>query len=111
MRGATKHFNTIQDIENSIAVDAAGTRPVLQALLDGRFCWEDKGKLAQGVTGVEDATHKIVEMADEADRDKPESEQRKYKHQMELVEDKHAHIFRLGLTVAQVEAFLKRCPA
>ena len=81
----------------------------MQALIDGRFCWEDKGKLADGVAGIEDATHKIVEMADEKDFGKPEAEQAKYPHQLELVEDKNAHIFRLGLTVKQVENYLKQC--
>lgn len=102
MRGAAKHFNTLADVANSMAVDKEGTKALLRKLKEGRFIWVDKGALgnAQGVT---DATHKVVEVGE---GDSMENQTMK-PHQFERQEDPNAWMFRIGLTVAQIDAYLE----
>lgn len=100
MRGCAKHFNTLADIAHSMAVDAEGTKKVLKTLWEGRFMWEDKGP-ATG-KGVNDATHKTVEMREGQDEKAP-----MVLHQFELVEDPQAWAFRIGLTEKKYNRYME----
>lgn len=99
MRGIPTRFNTIADIDNSMAVDKAATQAKIQTLLDGRYCWQAVRQLGTAETGTEDATHKVS-----TSRNNDDVEER---WQLELEEDSNAWLFRLGLTVAQAQAYLE----
>ena len=91
MRGIPNSFNTADDVKNSLALDKEATRRKLKELLDGRFIWVETGRLEEGETGLEDAMHRVVTSGDN-----PESPER---IQLELREDPHAWLFRIGLDV------------
>jgi hypothetical protein len=95
MIGFPKVLNTKQDYLNCLTDYPEQTKEQLQALLDERFAWEDKGEIEVGDMPIEDDTHKIVE-------DKETGK----KNQYELVESPNAKIFRIGFTVAEVEELL-----
>ena len=104
MRGAAKHFNTLADVENSMVVDKEGTKPLLRRLKEGRFVWVDLGPLAAGASGLTDDTHKVMnvggmDVAAQGCTIEP--------HQFELREDPNAWLFRLGLTVEKIDAYLE----
>jgi len=99
MRGSPKYLNTRADYDYMRAHFAAEVwRPYWQELLDSRFVWQISGTLGDGEDGIEDATHRM-----QVEQDYQGNEVR---YQMKLVEDAHAKIFRLGLTVAEVEEAL-----
>ena len=103
MRGAAKHFNTAVDVENSMKVDKEGTKKVLRALLEGRLIWTDTGALAEGEEGVTDETHKVM-LISEGEGGENENA---HPHQFELQEDPNAWMFRIGLTVEKINAYLE----
>ena len=103
MRGAAKHFNTAIDVENSLKVDKEGTKKVLRALLEGRFIWTDTGPLEEDEEGVTDETHKIVLVGEEEGGENREPRP----HQFELQEDPNAWMFKIGLTVEKINAYLE----
>lgn len=97
MRGAAKWFNTVEDVENSMAVDKEATQARLQELLDGRMVWFPVGEtVAPGITS---ATAKVVPIKDEQTG-------REYLMQYELREDPNAYMFKIGLTVEKINEFL-----
>lgn len=97
MNGFPKYLNSRQDVDNLKDLYPQETAAYLQKLLDGRFSWTVIGELPMGDEGLTDDTHKVVE-----------SEQggQVVRFQMELQEDPGAHLFRLGLTVAEVEVLI-----
>lgn len=103
MRGAAKHFNTAADVENSLRVDAEGTKKVLRSLLEGRMIWVDAGALASGAKGVTDDTHKVVAMSEGEGSENQVVRQ----HQFVLQEDPNAWIFQIGLTVEKINEYLE----
>lgn len=100
MRGVPKWFNTVADVENSLAVDKEATQAKLAELLKGRFAWFQAAKLENGAAGVEDSTHKVVRMREGMDG--PEE-----RWQYELREDENALMFRIGLTVDRINEMLR----
>lgn len=101
MRGFPKHLNTRADYEHVMAnFPAEQWRPRLQRLLDERFSWLPVGPLGAGEPGLDDETHRVVEMQDEAGGAVIERIQEEYR------EDQNAVIFRLGFTVDEIEQIL-----
>jgi hypothetical protein len=105
MQGEPKWFGTRADVMNWQAIcEAEGTperfKASLQKLYDGRLIWGNDAALADGVSGVEDATHRVLENRD--------METGVVSHiQQELVVDPNAYIFtRLGFTDGEVLAML-----
>ena len=94
MRGFPKHLNTKQDYENCLKDYPEETKAKLKNLLESRFIWQDKEIIKAGNEGIEDSTHRVVEIENHD------------KMQQELVEDVNAEIFRLGLTVEEVEGLI-----
>ena len=99
MRGVPKWFNTVADVKNSLALDKVATQAKLAELLEGRFAWFPAAKLESGAAGREDATHKVVTMREGMDG--PEE-----RWQYELREDPNALMFRIGLTVDEMNEML-----
>lgn len=108
MYGVPKHFNTLQDIKNSMAVEPEGTKAKLKELLANRFLWLEVEELKDGEDGITDETHKVVEMPEPKVKygtdDSGEEVLKRY--QFELREDPNAHIFRLGATVEYIESLI-----
>lgn len=104
MRGAAKHFNTLADVENSMVVDKEGTKSMLRRLKEGRFVWVDLGPLAAGASGLTDDTHKVMNVGG---MDAAAQGRATEPHQFELREDPNAWLFRLGLTVEKIDAYLE----
>lgn len=100
MRGVPKWFNTVADVENSLAVDKEATQTKLAELRDGRIAWFPAAKLEAGMAGLEDATHKVVTMQESMNG----TEER---WQYELREDPNALMFRIGLTVDRINEMLE----
>ena len=105
MVGEPKWFGTREDVMNwRASCEATGTperfRASLQKLYDGRLIWGNDAALVEGVSGVEDATHRVLENRD--------METGIVSHvQQELVVDPNAYIFtRLGFTDGEVLAML-----
>ena len=100
MKGYPKHLNTKSDyifVKNNFPKNQWAKD--WQTLLDSRQDWFFVKALPDKASGVEDATHKIVETQS------GESEKVTYS-QYELREDKNAKIYRLGFTIAEVETAL-----
>lgn len=99
MRGYPKHINTRADLDVALQIDAARARAEVQRMLTARLAWAVVDKLDLSDQGVTDATHKVVEIADESG-DVTE----KYQH--ELREDPYSKLIRIGLTVAEAQDIL-----
>ena len=101
MQGYPKHLNTKADYEY---VRANFPKDMWakdwQALLDSRKNWFFIKDLPDKASGIEDATHKIVENMGMEDGEKVTYSQ------YELRDDENATIFRLGFTVEEVQAAL-----
>ncbi|MBW2598539.1 MAG: hypothetical protein JRC60_00200 [Deltaproteobacteria bacterium] len=70
-------------------------QPEFQQLLDERFDWLNTGKLKADETGLDDKTHRVVNVEDEREKTVE-------KYQQEYGEDSNAKLFRLGFTVDEV---------
>lgn len=99
MKGFPKHFNTKKDVENCLTQWPERTKTVLQQMLDARFAWVIDRKLADDESGITDETHKITEVTDDADNVVE-------RYQMKWEEDPSCQLFRLGLTVDEVETMI-----
>ena len=93
MVGFPGHLNSKQDVENLLALPSytSQTKARLRQLIDGRFAWIVTGEIAEGESGVEDTTHKVI------------PQEAGVRLQMELAEDPGAQLFRMGFTVAEAE--------
>ncbi|MBR3722094.1 MAG: hypothetical protein IKN12_04940 [Selenomonadaceae bacterium] len=101
MQGYPKHLNTKEDylfVKENFPKEM--WKKDWQALLDSRQNWFFVKDLPYKLSGIEDETHKIVE-----NTDMDGGENITYS-QYELRDDENATIFRLGFTVAEVEAAL-----
>lgn len=95
MRGFPKHMNTKQDYLNLKDKFPEETRAALQRLLDERIQWLDVGVLAKGEAGLEDKTHKIIEVE--------LMEGGTERHQINYMKDPNARLYKLGVTVKEAE--------
>ena len=102
MQGFPKHLNTKKDYDNCLSEYPNETKEQLQRLLRDRLAWVTTGVVESGA-GITDDTHKVIEQNVGAGDDAKTE-----KNQMEYIEDSNAEIFRLGFTVAEVEAILAR---
>jgi hypothetical protein len=100
MKGFPKHINTKQDVTNLIEEFPVETKAFMKKCLDERKVWLTTGKLASGVAGVMDATHRIAEITDDATKQVVE------RYQEEFKDDPNCKLFRLGFNVAEAEALL-----
>ena len=72
-----------------------------QALLDSRMNWFVTGELEREAYGITDETHKVI-------KEDPMGEEGETKYyQAELQEDPNCKLFKLGLTVEEVEEALE----
>ena len=93
MRGFPRTISTKIDVQNLFQLYPDETREYLQKLLDTRFVWRSTGAIAEGASGIQDATHRVMRTESGLE-------------QFELVEDENAKIFRMGFSVAEVEEML-----
>ncbi len=100
MRGFPKHLNTRYDVEYCLAEYPAETKAFLTKKLAEVKQWQVTGKLKDGETGQTSATHKVVEVKDQAAKEVKERYQYEYK------DDPNCELFRLGLTVKEAEDML-----
>ena len=91
MRGFPKHFNSKQDVLNTLALFPDETKAYCQTLLDNRKLWV---QVEYTVPGVEDETHHV--RTDEAGN----------VYQMEYRDDPNGDIQRLGFTVEELEGIV-----
>ena len=91
--------NTLQDIANYMKIDPEATKKIIKDLLENRFIWVQKSKLKSEEAGKTDSTHMVV-------KSKNETGEEEF-YQLELVEDKNAKLFRVGLTVKSAEQLVK----
>jgi hypothetical protein len=99
MRGFPKHLNTAQDIENVKDFYPKETADHLQKLAEGRFIWQDAGRVGEKEVVEESADLRVIQELDEAG--KPTL------RKLERVEDPGAQLFQLGLATAEVEALIE----
>jgi hypothetical protein len=100
MKGFPKHFNTKQDIMITLNKRPEQTKAAIQRMLDNRHSWMIESKLPEGETGIEDDTHRVVEITDEETGEVSE------RYQMAWEEDPTAQLFRLGFTVSEAEGLI-----
>lgn len=103
MRGFPKYTDiaTKYDVENLKDIFPNETKKFLESLKNDRFIWVSTGALTSKELGVTDATHRVIECANQ---DNPEVTDY---YQQELIEDTNARIFRMGYTVEQVETLIE----
>ena len=110
MKGLPSHFGTKEDIINCMDYDPAGTKNMLQRLLDGRMGWFKVKDLAENEPGQTDALHEVrVEPVDE-DADlmsNPDAPMKRV--QYEKRDDPLSQLFRLGLTTQDVNDYIAEC--
>jgi len=102
MVGFPKHLNTKADVEYCLKEYPAEAKKHLQGLLDTKEGWITTAKLAEGKEGVTDATHRIAEITDDVTKAVIE------RYQEEYMVDPNGPIFKLGLTVKEVEDMVGR---
>lgn len=106
MKGYPRHLNSKQDYLNMLEIDKEETIRRLKGLLEERFIWFVGHKLAAGETGIEDDTHKVISTNEEREH-REGIELVEVHYQCTLEENKHATLFRLGFTVAEIEKLIK----
>ncbi len=94
MKGFPTHINTKADVLYLLQEYPAQMKNKLRDWLDNRYSWYSTGDLAEGVAGIEDATHRVI------DNDGVRSQQ-------ELREDPTTTLFRVGLSVAEAEDMIR----
>lgn len=99
MRGYPKNLNTREDYEfvKKEFPDSLWKQS-FRDLLDNVNEWFYVGEIKNG-SGLEDATHKVVELKKE--------DGSSYKVQYALKENKNCKLFKLGYTIDEVEELLK----
>ena len=102
MRGAPKHYNTRFDVDYCLEHYPAETKAFLAKKLTEVKQWQVTGKLTEGDAGITDETHKVVEVQDTITKEVKERYQYEYK------DDPNCELFKLGFTVKEVEALLKK---
>lgn len=110
MRGFPKYTDiaTKYDVDNLKAIFPKETKKFLETLKGDRFIWEDRGIVATIEEGVIDTTHKVVEVAiPNPESEGEEKEPQKELHQLELVEDSNARLFRMGYTIDELDSLIE----
>ena len=100
MKGFPKYFNTKQDVLNVIEEYPLETKAFVKKCLDERKGWITTGKIADGVAGIADDTHRVAECKDDASGLVTE------RYQEEFMDDPNCKLFRLGFTVEEVEELI-----
>lgn len=93
MRGFPKTIATKSDVNNLLLLYPVETKKYLKEILNNRFVWKSTGTITEGDTGVQDATHRIIQTENGLE-------------QFEKIEDKNAKLFQLGFTVSELEELL-----
>lgn len=108
MRGFPKYTDiaTKYDVENLKNIFPNETRAFLESLKADRFIWVDNGVIPAGGLGINDDTHKVVEVTN-ANHDLSDEVNTKELHQLEKVEDPNARVFRMGYTLEQIDWLLE----
>ena len=94
MKGYPKTIATRHDLDVALDAEPTLAKQYLGMLIDERMVW-----VPVEMQELEDDTHKIV-----VGKDHDGNETRQ---QFELIEDTNCKLFRLGLTVEEVEAMIK----
>ena len=97
MKGFPKHINTKQDVLQCMTKWPEQTKDFIQRMLDNRYSWMVDLKLGDNEAGVNDETHRVVEITNEETGNIEERYQHIWK------EDPNCKLFRLGLTVEEAE--------
>jgi hypothetical protein len=96
MRGYPKSIKTRHDLDVALQLDSQRVRPAVQAMLNERKQWCITGQVSLSEGGVNDATHKVVEVTDDDGAVTG-------KYQYELQDVPSAALFRVGLTVQEAQ--------
>jgi hypothetical protein len=94
LRGFPKHINTRRDVEILLTTHPAETKAFLQKCIEESENWINPVKLADGETGIEDATH-CIRIEENGER-----------YQLEWGFDPGCKLARLGISVAEAEAMI-----
>lgn len=107
MRGFPKYTDiaTKYDVNNLRDIFPKETKQFLECLKGDRFIWEDKGDIPSIEDGIVDDTHKVVEVLIQptCEGEEPTKEL----HQLELIEDKNARVFRMGYTLNEIDSIIE----
>lgn len=107
MRGFPKYTDiaTKYDVNNLRDIFPQETKQFLECLKGDRFIWEDKGDIPSIEDGIVDDTHKVVEVLirPTCEGEEPTKEL----HQLELIEDKNARVFRMGYTLNEIDSIIE----
>lgn len=109
MRGLPSHFGTQADIQNCIEEDPAGTKVMLQRLLDGRYGWVRVEVLAENDPGLNDEMHEVRVEPVDPNADLMATNVAMHRVQYEKKDDQLSQLFRLGLTVKGVQFYIRQC--
>lgn len=80
------------------------TKAFLESLRDDRFIWVDNGPVTKD-EGVTDETHKVVEV--QTNPTESGEEPTKELHQLTLIEDVNARVFRMGYTLNEINDLIE----
>jgi hypothetical protein len=94
LRGFPKHINTRRDVEILLTTHPAETKAFLQKCIEESENWINPVKLADGETGIEDATH-CIRIEETGER-----------YQLTWGFDHGCKLARLGISVAEAEAMI-----
>lgn len=109
MKGLPNHLATEQDVINCMAIDPAGTKTMLENLLDARMGWFKVQDLTGDDPGQTDALHEVrIEPVDpDADFMNPNAQTKRV--QYEKRDDTLSLLYRMGLNVAKVNGYIAAC--
>jgi hypothetical protein len=107
MKGLPDHFGTKDDISNCMKVDPMGTKIMLERLLDGRMGWFKVADLAEDDPGLNDIMHEVRLEPVDPNVDFMAGDVPMKKVLYEKRDDLLSELFRLGLTVAEVQGYIK----
>jgi len=100
MKGFPKHLNTRYDVDYCLEHYPEEAKAFLAKKLTEVKKWQVTSKLAEGDAGITDATHKVVEVKDQA------TQEIKERYQYEYKDDPNCELFKLGFTVKEAEDIL-----
>lgn len=103
MRGFPRHINSKEDILHLLESHPEEVREYLRGLIAGRFSWFFSSLLGEADPGIEDATHKVMEVNTGAGATE--------RQQFELREDANARLFQLGFNIIEAEELVNTVQA
>lgn len=104
MIGFPKVFSTKKDFYNAVKLYPVETKEKLKQLMANRFIWVKTKVLKEDEIGIEDDTHKVVELQHE-DVNSPTGFTVD-RVQMKLIVDPNSEFNRLGWTLDEANIFL-----